>query len=392
MRIISIGLDPKVGDPEQASHAVEWVREISRHVEHYVEIAPSLDGRNAGPFRLSGNAEAWLIGGSPLTYSFHAARFAAQLHRRQPFDVITTEDPIRAGMAGVLLARCTGLPLNVENHSFHVNEPIWLKEKLHHRAYNRIAIAVCRRANSIRNYSAGQATALLEVGVKPERMRTIPIAAPVIAPMEPDVARRMVGMGADPFILCAGRMTAIKNIPVLLHAFREISSSLQAKLLLLGDGAKRIEWKALADRMGIDERIVWRSSVPFCEMAAYYSAATALAIPSFKETGPRTALEALMCDCPVLLTPETGVVHHGICINDVSAFVIDPEDVAGWTRGLEAVLVDGERGKRLARAGRKRIGPELSFRSIALQVVELLRDTARGSMAEARAQAQGVRE
>ena len=382
MRVISIGLDGKVGDPVHKSHAVEWVREMARHVEGYVEIGPSPDGHDAGPIRLADNAEAWLLGGSPLAYPFRAQRLAAELHRRQPFDVITTEDPIRAGMAGVLLARRTGLPLNVENHSFHVNEPIWLKEKAHHRVYNRIAIAVCRRADSIRNYSAGQAEALLKIGVRPERMCTVPIAAPVIAPVEPATARRMIGMGPEPFVLCAGRMTAIKNIPVLLSALAHVTPALQAKLLLIGDGAKKAEWMELSKAAGVSDRVLWREAVPFDAMAAYYSAAAALAVPSFKETGPRTVLEALLCGCPVLLTPETGVVRSGVCVDNDSAMVIASDDVAGWTRALESVLTDRELGSRLARAGRARIGPEFSFQAIAVQVADLLKDTVRnGSIA-----------
>lgn len=379
MRVISIGLDPNVGDTTKISHAVAWVREMARHVVEYIEIGPSADGRSTGPIRLAENATSWLIDGSPLTYSWRAARLAERLHAEQPFDVITTEDPVRAGLAGLLCARRTGIPLNVENHSFHINEPIWLQEKFHYRIFNRVAIAVCRRADSIRNYSGGQTRALLDIGVDPSRIRTIPINAPDFSPVEEDVARRMIGVGPDPFVLCVGRMVAYKNIPLLLSAFKGVTSPRNAKLLLVGDGRAKVGWQRMATSMGLDDRVIWRDSVPFGAMPAYYSAASAFAAPALHETGPRTVFEALLCGCPVVLTPEMGVVRSGVCIDGESALVVRPGDVGGWTRALEALLADKSWGRQLAAAGRRRIGQEFSFASIAKQVVQLLEDTVRHS-------------
>jgi glycosyltransferase involved in cell wall biosynthesis len=371
MRVISIGLDGQVGAPDRDSHAVTWVREMARHVDGYVELGPSPDGRDAGPIALAGNASAWLVGGSPLLYPWRAARLGTRLHAQQAFDVITTEDPIRAGLAGVLLAKKTGLPLNVENHSFHVNEPVWLRERLHHRIYNRIAIAVCRRADTIRNYSAGQERALLDIGVPESRMHTVPIAAPCIAPVEEAEARRMAGMGEEPFVLCAGRMVAYKNIETLLLAFGNIAASSPARLLLIGNGPAKKAWQDLASSLALGDRVIWRDAVPFSAMAGFYSAATLFAAPAVHETGPRTVLEALLCGCPVAVTPEMGVVHSGICVEGESAVVIPPRDVEGWTRALQSMLSDPARGRRMADAGRRRIGPEFSLSSIALQLVRM---------------------
>lgn len=371
MRVISIGLDGQIGAPDRSSHAVAWVREMARHVEGYVEIGPSPDGQDAGPIALAENASAWLVGGSPLLYPWRAARLGARLHAQQAFDVITTEDPIRAGLAGVMLANKTGLPLNVENHSFHVNEPVWLREKPHHRIYNRIAIAVCRRANTIRNYSAGQERALLEIGVPESRMHTVPIAAPEIAPLQEAEARRAIGMGEEPFVLCAGRMVAYKNIQTLLSAFGNIAAANPAKLLLIGSGPAKAAWQNLAASLGLRDRVIWRDAVPFSVMPAFYSAATLFAAPAVHETGPRTVLEALLCGCPVAVTPEMGVVRSGICVEGESALVISPHDVEGWTRVLDLMLSDPSYGRRMAEAGRHRMGPEFSFSSIASQMVRL---------------------
>lgn len=374
MRVLSIGLDSRVADPSIACHVGSWVHEISSRVDAYVAVAESPDGRDAGPISISPNATAWLVGGSKLTFPFRAARLAGKLHARRPFDVITTEDPIRAGLAGLILARKTGLPLNIENHSFHINEPVWLQEAAYHHVYNRIAIAVCRRADSIRNYSDGQVDALLGIGVERTRMRTVPIAAPEISPVAESVARERIDMGASPFVLCAGRMVAYKNIETLLEAFKGIDIP-EARLLVVGGGPAKTGWQQSEAAKCLGDRLVWRDNVPFEAMASYYSAASVLAAPAVHETGPRTVLEALICGCPVVVTPEMGVVRSGTCVDGVSALVVASNDVEGWTRAMTSLLKDRANAQRMAACGRSRIGPELGMAAIAKKLVELLEDT-----------------
>lgn len=375
MRVLSIGLDSNIGNPDFRGHAVAWIREMARHVEEYVEIGPAAGTQSAGPVRLADNASSWVLAGSPWTYPWRAARLAATLHAQKPFDVVTTEDPIRTGLAGVLFVRRTGVPLNVENHSFHINEPVWLREKPHHRVYNRIAIAVCRRADSIRNYSAGQSRVLREIGVQDARIFTVPINAPELTPMAPDEARRQLGLGGEPLVLGVGRMVAYKNIPLLLRAFDGLPKDLGAKMLLVGSGSAKPAWQRLCTQMGLDDRVTWCDAVPWRDMVAYYSAAAVFAAPAVHETGPRTVLEALLCDCPVVLTPEMGVVRNGICVDGKSALVVPPDDIGGWTRALERLLRDPQSGRAMARSGRARIGPDISFAGIAKRLVQVLEAT-----------------
>jgi phosphatidylinositol alpha-1,6-mannosyltransferase len=164
---------------------------------------------------------------------------------------------------------------------------------------------------------------------------------------------------------------AYKNVQVLLSAFGNIAASGPAKLLLIGSGPARETWQRLASSLGLHDRVIWRDAVPFSAMAAYYSAASLFAAPALHETGPRTVLEALLCGCPVAVTPEMGVVRSGICVDGESAIVASPDDVAGWTRALESMLADPSRARRMAEAGRSRIGPEFSFSSIARQMVSM---------------------
>lgn len=313
--------------------------------------------------------------GSPLTYPFRAAALARSLHIQKRFDVVTTEDPIRAGLAGLLFANRTGVPLNVENHSFHINEPVWLTEKPYHRLYNTIAIRVCRKAASIRNYSPGQSQALINVGVSKDRIHVVPIAAPEMAPVDRAEARRRLQLGPEPLVLTAGRMVTYKNIPLLLDAFEALPESLDARLLLIGMGPARPKWQDWSSRMRAADRITWRDSVPWSDMPLYYSAADVFAAPAMHETGPRTVLEALECGCPVVLTPEMGVVRTGICAHNESALVASPSDTETWRDDLLALITDPGLSSRLVAAGQARLGPDTTMPAIARRLVRVLEHT-----------------
>jgi phosphatidylinositol alpha-1,6-mannosyltransferase len=142
-------------------------------------------------------------------------------------------------------------------------------------------------------------------------------------------------------------------------------------LLLIGSGSAKRAWQRLCIKLGLAERVIWRDAVPWTMMGAYYSAANVFAMPSYKETGPRTVLEAFQCGCPVIVTPETGVVRSGICVDGESAVVVAPDDVEGWTRALELLLADTQRARAMAATGKRRMGPAFSFSSTALQMVRM---------------------
>ncbi|HEY3267954.1 MAG TPA: glycosyltransferase [Armatimonadota bacterium] len=385
MRILCIGLDGRVGDPERGGHAVRWTREMARLVDDYVVLAESPDGRDSGPIPLEHNASAWLLGGSPAAYPFRAARLALRLHAASPFDLCTTEDPIRAGLAGALFAARAHVPLNVENHSLHINEPVWLRERPHHRIYNRIAISVVRRADSIRNYSPDQDDALIRVGVRRNRIYVAPPPFHACPSVDRGEARARFDLGeSEAVVLSAGRMVSYKNLGTLIDAFAALRGSRKARLLLAGDGPARAAWRERARATGLNGSIRWLDALPEDDMPALYHACDAFVAPALHETGPRTVLEALSCDRPVVATPRMGVVHAGVCVHGESALVVPPNDASGMADALEMLLADSRWARRLAMEGHARAADICSVRAIARSVAGMYRETVHRARSEER--------
>lgn len=388
MRVLSIGLDGRVGFPEQRGYASMWVREMARLVDEYVVIAESPDGAPHGPTPLAENASAYLLPGSPLTYPWRAAALARTLHAATPFDIVTTEDPIRAGLAGAIFAAKTGVALNVENHSFHINEPDWISEKPHHRLYNRIAIHVVRRAGSIRSYSPGQNDVLRAIGVPEDRLFVVPACVPEMVFPTRAEARAHLGLSDDePVIFSAGRMVPCKNLGVLLEAVALLRSHKAARLLLAGDGPSRSEWEARGVALGLGDAVRWLGQVPESEIPALHAAADVYATPSTRETGPRTVLEAYLAGRPVVVTADMGVTQMGVCEHNRSALVLDPHDARGWADALNELLSNPQRGERMAADGRARCAEEQSMPATARALMDVFRQTSAPGAAAIRAAA-----
>lgn len=372
MRVLCIGLDNRVAFPEEHGYAVGWTREVAQLVTEYVVLAEARGGEARGPIQLAPNAVAYLVPSSPTTYPFAAARFAQKLHAEKPFDICTTEDPIRAGLAGALFSKRTGVPLNVEYHSFHINEPIWLKSKPHHRIYNKIAIWVTKRANSIRTYSPDQHPPLLKLGIPESRITSITSPAPEVKAIPRDEARRMLGISPDEkIVLAVGRMVPYKNVGALLEAMAIVKERGNTRLLVAGDGPCLEELKAQGESLCLGESVKWLGQVAEAEMAALYCAADVYVTTSIHEPGPRTIMEALAVGCPVICTRLQGVVHFGHCVDHETGLVVSHDDPPGIAAAIGTMLDDPETARAWADVGRRRMEAQYPIGAIARSVVDV---------------------
>ena len=126
-----------------------------------------------------------------------------------------------------------------------------------------------------------------------------------------------------PTVLFVGGMDAahvFKGVDVLLRACEKLSSPWQ--LLLVGDGALRGVYEALAERLGIRDRVVFAGSVPFDELPEAYRAADVHVLPSVhgSEAFGLVTLEAMATGIPSIVSNLPGVrtlVDEGISGNVV---------------------------------------------------------------------------
>ena len=106
-------------------------------------------------------------------------------------------------------------------------------------------------------------------------------------------------------IISTSSLSLRKGSPYLLEGFRIVRKSIpNARLLLtrvVEDSVKEI----LSKYSDLD--IEWSPSLPHAQLANRLRSADIFVLPSLEEGLARTAIEALACGLPAIVTPNTGV-------------------------------------------------------------------------------------
>ena len=105
-------------------------------------------------------------------------------------------------------------------------------------------------------------------------------------------------------IISTGTLSLRKGSPYLLEAFDFVRKKLpQAEFLLTRSIQDNV--RPILEKHG-ELPIDWAPSLPHDQLAERYRSADIFVLPSLEEGLVRTALEAMACGLPVILTPNTG--------------------------------------------------------------------------------------
>ncbi|SFM59462.1 Glycosyltransferase involved in cell wall bisynthesis [Ectothiorhodospira mobilis] len=106
--------------------------------------------------------------------------------------------------------------------------------------------------------------------------------------------------GGDPVLLAMGRLTRQKDFPTLLRAFARLQQAHPARLILLGEGGDREALQALAQTLGISQRVHMPgfAANPY----AWLARARLFVLSSAWEGSPNALTEAMALGTPVVST------------------------------------------------------------------------------------------
>jgi glycosyltransferase involved in cell wall biosynthesis len=241
------------------------------------------------------------VGGKSLDVMFFPAVYSWFPVRRCIPTVVTLHDAIAEHFPALVFANWTGRLL-------------WsLKMRL-----------ACQRATGIITVSKAAKREIVNyIGLKPERIDVIcegvdPCFHPVTVDELRAAARRRAGIPPDGrLVLYVGGIAPHKNVGNLLTGFAEIASGLpDLRLALVGDPggdgfySNHQDLVARADKCAaVRGRVHFTGFVADDDLAALYSDALALVLPSFSEGFGLPALEAISCGTPVLASRSGAVAE-----------------------------------------------------------------------------------
>ncbi|MHC4956751.1 MAG: glycosyltransferase [Planctomycetota bacterium] len=282
----------------------------------------------------------------------------ARLHAERPFDLVDAHFAHPDGVAAARIAHRLGRPLVLSLRGSDIHRD------LHDPRLRSVILETARAADAVIAVSQNLADEIVDAGHAAENVRVIPngVDSTRFSPMEQAEARREIDAGDGPLILAVAALVPVKGVDTLLEAFARGPAT--TRLWIAGDGPLRGEYEALAQRLGVAERVRFLGAVPHAALRAHYAAADLFVLPSRNEGCPNALLEALSCGCPAVATRvghAPSLVTDGV--NGVLAEPGDVESLAGAIERAGTVAFENDRVRASVR--------DLSWERVAMRVAEV---------------------
>lgn len=139
-----------------------------------------------------------------------------------------------------------------------------------------------------------------------------------------------------------------KNQAMLIRALPRLPG--EVKLLLPGDGALLDDCKALAEKLGVAERVVFPGYIR--NVGAAFAAADAAVSSSRSEGLPFNVVEAMLCSLPVIASRVKG--HTDLVEDGVTGYLYDYNDEAAFAEAVKRLYNDREAAQTMGAAGKEK--------------------------------------
>ncbi len=175
-------------------------------------------------------------------------------------------------------------------------------------------------------------------------------------------ARRELGLGDWPLILCPRRLTPKNGVHVAIDALRAWP---EAHLLIVGDGVDRSRLETQVRNLGLQDRVIFTGAQPHAAMAAYYAAADCIAVPSVPVAGVEEAtsisvLEGMASGTPVVASAIGGLKE--LVEDGRNGLLVPPNDPGALAAALRRSL---QQAAELGRAAQDDVRRGYSARAAA---------------------------
>jgi len=180
-------------------------------------------------------------------------------------------------------------------------------------------------------------------------------------------------------ITYVGRMITSKGSEILLESFRLICDKYKnLKLFFVGDGPLLPVLKKKAKTWHLDDKVIFFGKIPIEKVYEKLSQSDIFCLPTLREPGGGSILEAMACELPIITTNYGGPAYS---VTDKCGIKISPVNYEDYVDKLAQALshlIDNKEGRvRMGINGRQRIIEEFSPQAAEKKILEIYRDAAR---------------
>ena len=349
MRICS----PHCGiDPETTSGGETYERELLRHLAARGAV---IDIALARHKRYPEGVPNWVIHRLPIGRGLRwplamllLPPVICRLYAETRFDLLRVHSLRFIGPAALIARRRYRLDVPIVAHHHHL-DPNWLNSLIEGPVMCGVERVVVGS-----QFARGQASQ--ELGVPSDKLSVVPYGVDERFQRreKPEPLVRRYGLEDKAVVLCLSGLKARKNLFVLLDIWKEVARErVEVRLVIAGSGSLRQCLERRAQKLGLENRVIFAGYVPEEEKIDYYNLADLLLFPSSMEGFGLTVAEAMSCELPVVVSNRGSLPE--LVTNGEGGFLCDPAQPESFIRKVLLLLSDPMLRRKFGSANRQRV-------------------------------------
>jgi len=185
--------------------------------------------------------------------------------------------------------------------------------------------------------------------------RRIEIHAPVPRMGDPNLRSSFSDRN---LIIYAGQIIRGKGVDVLLEALAQVKTKFEC--VILGDGNHKTFCEALAKKLGLADRVVFKGFIPQEELKGYYRECSVVALSSlWPEPIATIGLEVMRYALPIVAFDAGGIKDW--LADGENGFLVPWMDRTKFAARIDQLLNDKPLAKKLGEAGLKLVSDRYDF-------------------------------
>jgi glycosyltransferase involved in cell wall biosynthesis len=260
---------------------------------------------------------------------------ARELHAQAPFDLVDAQFFFPDGPAAAIVAEELGLPLTVKSRGADIH--YWGARP---KARQQMLDAA-NHANRLLAVSEALGRDMVALGMPKGRIRVhyTGLDRGRFHPRDRAKARKAVAASlgipeTGPLVVTPGALIERKGQRLVIEALSRLPG---ARLALAGGGGDEAALRALANNLGLAERVHFLGIVTHDVLPALLCAGDVMALPSASEGLANAWVEALGCGTPIVITDVGGASE---LVTSPSAGQLVERSADAVAQGIAAVLAD----------------------------------------------------
>lgn len=208
---------------------------------------------------------------------------------------------------------------------------------------------------------------LITNGFERDKIRVIPPVPASLASVAP------VPMGVAREILFVGQVIRGKGVDLLLHALARLEDDWHATVV--GSGSHLSHCQALAERLGISDKVTFAGLVPHQQLERFYAAARVVVVPSrWPEPFGMVGLEAMSRARPVVAFAVGGIPDW--LVHEQTGLSVNEGDTEGLCAAIARLLDDPQLAETMGARAAQRVGAHFRHDDCVEQTMKTLREAA----------------